>query len=32
MKQMQKGGVGKMMRALGAMSGAARGLPGGPRK
>jgi signal recognition particle subunit SRP54 len=32
MKQMQKGGIGKMMRALGAMGGAARGLPGGPRK
>jgi len=31
MKQMQKGGIGKMMRALGAMGGA-RGLPGGPRK
>jgi signal recognition particle subunit SRP54 len=31
MKQMQKGGIGKMMRALGAM-GAARGLPGGPRR
>jgi len=28
MKQMQKGGMGKMMRALGAM----RGMPGGPRK
>jgi signal recognition particle subunit SRP54 len=32
MKQMQKGGIGKMMRALGAMGGGARGLPGGPRK
>ena len=32
MKQMQKGGIGKMMRALGAMGGAARGLPGGPRR
>ncbi len=32
MKQMQKGGVGKMMRALGALGGAPRGLPGGPRK
>ena len=31
MKQMQKGGIGKVMRALGAMGGA-RGLPGGPRK
>jgi len=28
MKQMQKGGIGKMMRALGAMGG----LPGGPRR
>ncbi len=28
MKQMQKGGMGKMMRALGAM----RGMPGAPRK
>jgi signal recognition particle subunit SRP54 len=28
MKQMQKGGIGKMMRALGGM----RGMPGGPRK
>jgi len=28
MKQMQKGGMGKVMRALGAM----RGMPGGPRK
>jgi signal recognition particle subunit SRP54 len=33
MKQMQKGGIGKMMRALGALSGGAmRGMPGGPRK
>ncbi|HEY4038838.1 MAG TPA: signal recognition particle protein [Burkholderiaceae bacterium] len=32
MKQMQKGGIGKMMRALGAMGGGARGLPGGPRR
>ncbi len=33
MKQMQKGGIGKMMRALGAMGGGAmRGLPGGSRK
>ncbi|HEX4585792.1 MAG TPA: signal recognition particle protein [Burkholderiaceae bacterium] len=32
MKQMQKGGMGKMMRALGALSGGGRGLPGGPRK
>jgi hypothetical protein len=32
MKQMQKGGIGKMMRALGAMGGAARGAPGGSRK
>jgi signal recognition particle subunit SRP54 len=31
MKQMQKGGIAKMMRALGAMGGP-RGLPGGPRK
>jgi len=32
MKQMQKGGIGKMMRALGALGGAARGFPGGPRR
>jgi signal recognition particle subunit SRP54 len=32
MKQMQKGGIGKMMRALGAMTGPMRGAPGGPRK
>ncbi len=32
MKQMQKGGIGKMMRALGALGGGARGLPGGPRR
>jgi signal recognition particle subunit SRP54 len=32
MKQMQKGGVGKMMRALGGMTGPMRGLPGGTRK
>ena len=32
MKQMQKGGIGKMMRALGAMGGTMRGAPGGPRK
>jgi signal recognition particle subunit SRP54 len=31
MKQMQKGGIGKMMRAL-SSGGAGRGLPGGPRK
>jgi len=32
MKQMQKGGIGKMMRALGSLGGAPRGLPGVPRK
>lgn len=32
MKQMQKGGVGKMMRALGGLGGARRGLPGASRK
>jgi signal recognition particle subunit SRP54 len=32
MKQMQKGGIGKMMRALGALGGAGRGFPGGPRR
>ena len=33
MKQMQKGGLGKMMRALGALGGGAmRGPQGGPRK
>jgi signal recognition particle subunit SRP54 len=32
MKQMQKGGIGKMMRALGALGGAPRGAPGGPRR
>jgi signal recognition particle subunit SRP54 len=32
MKQMQKGGIGKMMRALGALGGATRGPPGGPRR
>jgi len=32
MKQMQKGGIGKMMRALGALGGGPRGLPGGPRR
>jgi signal recognition particle subunit SRP54 len=32
MKQMQKGGIGKMMRALGSMTGPMRGAPGGPRK
>jgi len=31
MKQMQKGGIGKMMRALGSLTGG-RGMPGGPRK
>lgn len=31
MKQMQKGGIGKMMRALGALGGAPR-MPGGPRR
>jgi signal recognition particle subunit SRP54 len=31
MKQMQKGGIGKMMRALGSMAGSTRGMPGGRR-
>jgi hypothetical protein len=32
MKQMQKGGIGKMMRAMGALRGGMPGGPGGPRR
>jgi signal recognition particle subunit SRP54 len=32
MKQMQKGGIAKMMRAMGALRGGMPGGPGGPRK
>jgi signal recognition particle subunit SRP54 len=32
MKQMKKGGLAKMMRAMGAMKGLAGGLPGSPKR
>jgi signal recognition particle subunit SRP54 len=32
MKQMRKGGIGKMMRALGGMGALRGGMPGLPRK